>query len=138
MAKPIPLSMPRLCGVLQMQPEATIHLRAPAALKGAWVAASRSHGMTLGDWIIQRINMSDDANSCTTAAMSPADLRAWQASMGFTNVAAAAALRVTTRTYADWIAGVSRTTGKPINIPGMVGLACAAHAAGLSEWRQAP
>ena len=119
-----------------MQPDALVHLRVPAELKGAWVAASRLQGLRLGDWIIQKINMSDDSSSGSTAEMTPADLRAWQAAERLTNAAAAAALRVTTRTYADWIAGVSRTTGKPINIPGMVGLACAAHSAGLSDWRQ--
>ena len=43
-----------------MQEESIIHLRMPAALKGAWVMASRSRGMKLGDWIIQRVNMSTD------------------------------------------------------------------------------
>ena len=36
--------------------------------------------------------------------------------------------------YGDWLAGRSRTTGKPIKISRLVALACAALAAGLEEW----
>ncbi len=44
---------------------------------------------------------------------------------------AAAALGVSYATYRDWLSGTSRTTGKPIQLPPMLGLACAALAAGL-------
>lgn len=66
--------------------------------------------------------------------MTPTDLRAWQSHMGYTYDTAAAALGVSRSSYADWIAGRSRTTGKPIKISRLVALACAALAAGLSEW----
>ena len=39
--------------------------------------------------------------------MTPADLRAWQAHMGYTYDTAAAALGVSRAAYADWIAGRS-------------------------------
>ena len=67
--------------------------------------------------------------------MTPADLRAWQAHMGYTYDTAAAALGVSRGTYADWVAGRSRTTGKPIQISRTVALACAALAAGMDAWR---
>ena len=66
--------------------------------------------------------------------MTPADLRTWQASMGLTYDTAAQALGVSRSTYADWLAGRSRTTGQPIKISKLVALACAALAAGLGEW----
>ena len=66
--------------------------------------------------------------------MTPDDLRAWQARMGYTYDTAAAALGVSRGTYADWVAGRSRTTGKPIQISRLVALACAALAAGIDEW----
>ena len=69
--------------------------------------------------------------------MTPADLRAWQAQMGYTYDTAAAALGVSRGTYADWLAGRSRTTGKPIQISRLVALACAALAAGEGEWTPA-
>ena len=62
--------------------------------------------------------------------MTPDDLRAWQQAMNFTYDTAAAALGVSRAAYADWIAGRSRTTGKPIQISRIVALACAALAAG--------
>ena len=67
--------------------------------------------------------------------MTPDDLRAWQARMGYTYDTAAAALGVSRGTYADWVAGRSRTTGKPIKISRLVALACAALAAGMCEWQ---
>ena len=66
--------------------------------------------------------------------MTPDDLRAWQASMGYTYNTAAQSLGVSRSTYADWLAGRSRTTGKPIKISRLVALACAALAAGVGEW----
>ncbi len=64
--------------------------------------------------------------------MTTDDLRAWQAHMGYTYDTAAKALGVSRSTYAEWVAGKSRTTGKPIKISRLVALACAALAAGLS------
>ena len=66
--------------------------------------------------------------------MTPTDLRDWQAHMGYTYETAAEALGVSRAAYADWIAGRSRTTGKPIRIKRTAALACAALAAGLGEW----
>jgi hypothetical protein len=54
--------------------------------------------------------------------------------MGYTYDTAAAALGVNRSTYADWLAGRSRSTGKSIEIDRRTGLACAAMAAGLGEW----
>lgn len=66
--------------------------------------------------------------------MTPAELRAWQSRMGYTYDTAAQALGVSRSTYAEWVAGRSRTTGKPITISRLVALACAALAAGIGEW----
>lgn len=63
--------------------------------------------------------------------MTPADLRAWQSTMGYTQAAAAQDLGVALGTYRDWITGQSRTTGKPITIDRRTELACAAISAGL-------
>lgn len=66
--------------------------------------------------------------------MTPDDLRAWQAAMGYTYDTAAKALGVNRSTYADLISGISRTTGKPKDVDRRTALACAALAAGLHEW----
>ena len=54
--------------------------------------------------------------------------------MGHTYDTGAKTLGVSRGTYADWLAGRSRTTGKPIQVSRVVALACAALAAGLGEW----
>lgn len=66
--------------------------------------------------------------------MTPSDFRAWQSSMGLTVRAAAELLGVAPSTVQDWRTGTSRSTGKPIELPPMLGLACAALAAGLGSW----
>lgn len=66
--------------------------------------------------------------------MTPEELRSWQARMGLTYDTAAAALGVSRSTYAEWVAGKSRTTGKPVTPSRTVALACAALAAGLEPW----
>lgn len=66
--------------------------------------------------------------------MTPADLRSWQARMGYTYDTAAQALGVSRSTYAEWVAGKSRTTGKPVTPSRLCALACAALAAGLEPW----
>ena len=71
------------------------------------------------------------------SAMTPADLRAWQAHMGISGREAARRLGVAPGTYQDWVTGTSRTTKKPITLPPLLGYACAAVAAGLAEWRPA-
>ena len=68
--------------------------------------------------------------------MTPADLRAWHEAMGHTYDTGAAALGVSRSTYAEWLAGRSRTTGKPITISRLVAPACAALAAGVEVWTQ--
>ena len=67
--------------------------------------------------------------------MTTTDFRAWHQVMGYTYDTGAAALGVSRGTYADWLAGRSRTTGKPIMIKRTVALACAALAAGVDAWR---
>ena len=67
--------------------------------------------------------------------MTPAALRAWQAHMGLTYDTAAQALGVSRATYAEWLRGKSRTTGKPVAPSRTVALACAALAAGMCEWQ---
>jgi plasmid maintenance system antidote protein VapI len=59
--------------------------------------------------------------------MTPADLSAWKALMGLTNVSAAEALGVDRSSVARWLAGETP-------IPHAVALACAALAAGLGPW----
>ena len=63
--------------------------------------------------------------------MKSSDLRAWQARMGITGLAAAELLGVSYAAYKDWRRGISRTTGKPIEAGRAVALACAALEAGL-------
>ena len=48
--------------------------------------------------------------------MTPGDLQGWQQAMGISGLEAARRLGVSSATYRDWIAGRSRTTGKPIKI----------------------
>ena len=63
--------------------------------------------------------------------MTPSDLRAWQAHMGYTYEAAAQALGISRSGFAKLLAGdhpIDRRTA----------LACAALAAGLGEWATAP
>ena len=67
--------------------------------------------------------------------MTPADLKTWQAHMGYTYDTAAQALGVSRATYAEWLRGISRTTGKPVTPSRTVALACAALAAGICEWQ---
>ena len=66
--------------------------------------------------------------------MTTDDFRAWHNAMGYTYDTGSAALGVSRGTYADWLSGRSRTTGRPIKISRIVALACAALAAGLGEW----
>lgn len=47
---------------------------------------------------------------------------------------AAQALGVSEATIADWMRGVSRSTGKPVHPDRRTALACAALAAGLEPW----
>ena len=54
--------------------------------------------------------------------------------MGLTVRAAADLLGVAPSTVQDWRTGTSRSTGKPIELPKMLALACAALAAGLGSW----
>ncbi len=70
--------------------------------------------------------------------MTPADFRSWQARMGLTVRAAADLLGVAPSTVQDWRTGTSRSTGKHIELPPMLALACAALAAGLGPWVVVP
>lgn len=67
-------------------------------------------------------------------AVTPTEFRAWHKAMNYTYDTGAAALGVSRGKYADWLAGRSRTTGKPIQVSRTVALACAALAAGLDAW----
>lgn len=58
--------------------------------------------------------------------MTPADLRAWRAAMGYTQPQAAQALGVSLRTIKAWEGGETA-------VPAIVPLACAALAAGLGR-----
>ena len=66
--------------------------------------------------------------------MTSDDFRAWHNAMGFTYDTGAAELGVSRGTYADYLAGVSRTTGAPVKYKRMLKLAMHALAAGLGEW----
>ena len=67
--------------------------------------------------------------------MTPADFCQWQARMGLTVRAAAELLGVSPSTVQGWRTGISRRTGRPIEPPKMLALACA----GLeAERAQAP
>ena len=57
--------------------------------------------------------------------MTPSDFRAWQSSMGLSVRAAADLLGVAPSTVQDWRTGTSRSTGKHIELPPMLALACA-------------
>ena len=94
--------------------------------------------MRLTDWVIQRVEAQPMHKIIIHEDMTPADLRAWQAHMGYTYNTSAQALGVSRSTYAEWVAGKSRTTGKPIKISRLVALACAALAAGLEPYQQRP
>ena len=59
--------------------------------------------------------------------MTPTELRAWQAHMGYTQQHAAEALGVSLATYKRYLTG---------DVPHVVGLACAALAAGLQPWQE--
>ena len=66
--------------------------------------------------------------------MTPADFDAWLAHMGLSERAAAERLGVSPAAVGDWRRGTSRTTGRPISLPPLLPLACAALAAGLPPW----
>lgn len=59
--------------------------------------------------------------------MTPEQIKAWQAHLKLSNTAAAGALNVNVRTYADWRSGRTRT-------PGCLALACSAVAMGLPPY----
>lgn len=63
--------------------------------------------------------------------MTPADLRTWLATMGYSNYRAAKELGCTATTVANWLDGTSR-------IDRRTALACAALAAGLGPWGHRP
>lgn len=66
--------------------------------------------------------------------MTPADLSAWRSQMAYTQRQAATALGVTLATYQRLERGAEWTDGTPVQIDRRTALACAALAAGLSEW----
>lgn len=61
------------------------------------------------------------------------DLREWQIRMKFTYDDAAQVLGVDRSTYAVWLRGTSRTTGKPLPLPRVVALAAMAVEMGLHQ-----
>jgi len=70
--------------------------------------------------------------------MTPVDLAAWRQHMQFSQRAAAAALGITLTTYQRLERGAEWSDGAAVKIDHRTALACAALAAGLSEWSQAP
>lgn len=66
--------------------------------------------------------------------MTPDEFKAWMALLHLTKPRAARALGVSEATIADWMRGVSRSTGKPVAPDRRTALACAALAAGLEAW----
>lgn len=66
--------------------------------------------------------------------MTPDEFKAWMTQLKLTKISAALALGVSEATIADWMRGVSRTTGKPVAPDRRTALACAALAAGLEAW----
>lgn len=65
--------------------------------------------------------------------MTTDDLKAWQARMGFTQRAAAAALGVSLPTYQSWLRGRSWQGDRPVEIDQRTALACAALEAGIGK-----
>lgn len=63
--------------------------------------------------------------------MTPEELRSWQARMGLSGLEASKRLGVSYATYRDWAAGFSRNSGRPIKLPPLLPLSCAALEAGL-------
>ncbi len=59
--------------------------------------------------------------------MTPDDLRAWLAAMGYSNYRASKELGVTATTVSNWLDGTSK-------IDRRTALACAALTAGLAPW----
>jgi len=70
--------------------------------------------------------------------MTPTDLAAWRQHMGYTQREAAAALGVSAPAYQQWERGSRFDSGAPVEIDRRTALACAALAAGLSEWSLTP
>jgi len=56
--------------------------------------------------------------------MKSQELQAWQSRMGWSGLEASKRLGVSYASYRDWVAGVSRTSGKPIKLPPLLPLAC--------------
>lgn len=70
--------------------------------------------------------------------MTPADLAAWRAHMGWTQRQAAEALGISLVSYQRLERGADFDTGRPRSVDHRTALACAALAAGLCEWRPTP
>ena len=66
--------------------------------------------------------------------MTPADLAAWRAHLGYSQRAAAAALGITLTTYQRLERGAEWTNGAAVTIDRRTALACAAIAAGIAPW----
>lgn len=66
--------------------------------------------------------------------MTPADLSTWRQHMALTQRAAAAALGVSLPTYQQWERGSRFDSAATVEIDRRTALACAALAAGMSEW----
>lgn len=66
--------------------------------------------------------------------MTPADLSAWRAKMGYTQRDAAAALGVQLTAYQQWERGARFRDAKPVVIDRRTALACAALAAGITAY----
>lgn len=66
--------------------------------------------------------------------MTPTDLSAWRAKMGYTQRDAAAALGVQLTAYQQWERGARFRDARPVVIDRRTELACAALAAGITAY----
>lgn len=67
--------------------------------------------------------------------MTPSTLAAWRGHMGYTQRAAAAALGISLPTFQRLERGTAWADGAEVAIDRRTALACAAIAAGLTEWQ---
>jgi len=74
------------------------------AIKGRWVAQSRARGQKLTDWLMERIEPTDDQYVGTDSYESPApdEIRAARETVEWSQAKAAATVLVDLRTWQRW------------------------------------